>query len=89
MLTEFHFLRPWWLLVLVALIIALYLVRKRRLTSRRWERVIDSRLLPFVLVGDSSGTRMGSIVALGVAGVLAIVALAGPAWQRLPQPVLT
>jgi Ca-activated chloride channel family protein len=87
MLTEFHFLRPWWLLVLVALIIALYLVRKRRLTSRHWERVIDSRLLPFVLVGDSSGTRIGSIVALGVAGVLAIVALAGPVWQRLPQPV--
>jgi Ca-activated chloride channel family protein len=87
MLTEFHFLRPWWLLALAALIIALYLVRKRRLTSRRWERVIDSRLLPFVLVGDRGGARTGSMIALGVAGVLAIVALAGPVWQRLAQPV--
>jgi Ca-activated chloride channel family protein len=87
MLSDLHFLRPWWLLLLAVLIAAIFVARNRRLTSRRWERVIDSQLLPFVLVGENGRRRSLAIILPGLAGALAIVALAGPVWKRLPQPV--
>jgi len=84
----FHFLRPWWLLLLPLLLFVLWLLRRRRLQSRRWQNVCDAQLLPHLLISES-GTRQrrGLLLIVGLSGLLSIAALAGPAWKQLEQPV--
>jgi len=88
-LAAFHFLRPWWLLALpLWLSLALYVWRKGQ-RGDGWAAVCDPALLSY-LVGESSGTQQRSKMALAallMAGCIALLALAGPAWQQLPQPV--
>ncbi len=85
---EFHFLRPGWLLLLPLVPVAVYLYLRARRDRRRWEAVCDPALLPHVLVGGPPGRRRRwPAVAAALAAALALIALAGPAWERLPQPV--
>jgi Ca-activated chloride channel family protein len=85
---EFHFLRPWWLLALLPLAGLLLIYMRRRLHGGGWQRVCDAALLPHVLIGTATeAASKRPLVLLALAGALTIVALAGPAWDRLPQPV--
>lgn len=86
---QFHFIRPLWLFALVPLSVLIWMMMKRKLGSRSWEGVCDRTLLPFILIRMQSKSRRLSVLATSLGGILAILALAGPAWQRLPQPVFT
>jgi Ca-activated chloride channel family protein len=87
MIADFHFLRPAWLLLLLPLAVLLWLHIRGRYDSAAWRAVVDPRLLPFVLSSGGGGVRApGRWIAVAVA-LLAIIALAGPAWEKLPQPV--
>lgn len=86
LLASFHFLRPWWLLALVALPWLLWLWRRQRAASEPWRRACDPHLLEHLLErsGATRAARLPLVLfALGYA--LAVFALAGPAWQQLPQ----
>ncbi|MEE8320761.1 MAG: VWA domain-containing protein, partial [Gammaproteobacteria bacterium] len=85
--SQFHFLRPLWLLALIPLIIVIWMLAVRKLGSRSWETVCDAELLPFILIGRSIQTRRWSLGLIGSCGLLAILSLAGPTWEQLPQPV--
>ncbi len=85
----FHFLRPYWLLLLPVLMILIWLMAKRKLGSRSWEAICDQNLLPYMLIGSSSGTRRLPVLLVGLCGLLAILSLAGPVWNKLPQPVFS
>jgi Ca-activated chloride channel family protein len=84
---QFHLLRPWWLLLLIPLAGALWLLFKNRHDSGSWHAVIDARLLPFVLSAGGKNTRGWSRWVFGGVALLAIIALAGPTWEKLPQSV--
>jgi len=84
---QFHLLRPWWLLLLIPLAGTLWLLFKNRYDSGSWRAVIDARLLPFVLSSVSQDARGWSRWVLGSVALLAIIALAGPTWEKLPQSV--
>jgi len=86
---QFHFLRPWWLLAFVPLVWLLWRITKSSLVSRSWEAVVDKQLLPYILVGNTTAKGMLPSVLLGLCGTLAILALAGPVWEKLPQPVFS
>lgn len=86
-LTNFHFLRPHMLLLLIPLIFLIYIVRHRRFKSGLWGRVCDEHLLPFLLIGKSGINSRWSLVSLAVIGLAIILAFAGPTWEKLPQPV--
>ena len=83
----FHFLRPYWLLLLPALIVLLWFMIFRRLGSRSWEAICDEHLLPYMLIGGSSRWRRAPIYLVGIGGLVSIISLAGPVWEKLPQPV--
>lgn len=83
----FHFLRPYWLLLLPLLFVLLWLMIKRRLGSRSWEAICDAQLLPYMLIGGSSRSRRMPIMLVGICALLTILSLAGPVWEQLPQPV--
>ncbi len=89
-MAEFHFLRPWWLLVLpFGVWLSWQLTRSGNLGGR-WRAVVDEALQSYVLTGSSvvfRERRTALIVAL-LAWLLTTFALAGPAWERLPVPTV-
>lgn len=86
-MAEFHFLRPFWLLLLVLappLLIWLWRRQSQRQVGQGW---LAAHLAP-VLVQQKGVTSPGRQVTLvGLALTIVTLALAGPAWERLPQPV--
>ena len=86
---QFHFLRPYWLLALLPLVIVLWLMLTKKLGNRSWENVCDTSLLPYILIGNHGGIRRTSVILTAVCGLLAIVSLAGPVWKKIPQPVFS
>jgi len=84
---EFHFLRPEWLWAIPAVIAVAVLLAKRQLGPGSWQKVIDPALMPHVLSGSASRRSGSRWWLVGLAGVIASLSLAGPAWQRIEQPV--
>ena len=85
MIDQFHFLRPGWLLALIVLGMVLWLLRRRGYESGNWRAVIDARLLPHVLSADGGRSTNRLPWILGVVTMLAIIALAGPTWEKRQQ----
>ena len=86
-LQNFQFLRPYWLLVLIPLLGAVVFLLKHKLFSRSWQAVCDAKLLPHILIGQEAHTARWPVYLFAFAGLLLIVAAAGPVWKKLPQPV--
>jgi Ca-activated chloride channel family protein len=84
---EFHFLRPEWLAALPFVLLATLALARRKLAPGSWQRVVSPALLPYVLSAKPTRglTYRWWLLALG--GVLATLALAGPTWNRIEQPV--
>ncbi len=81
------FIRPWWLIGVIPVIVMAVLWARRRMAASHWESSIDPVLLRVLLEPGSRGgfRRMAWVVAGALA--LTTIGLAGPAWQKLPQPV--
>ncbi len=82
-----HFLRPAWLWLLLPWILLMILLARPRVGASRWQEICDPHLLPHLLVGGNGSGRRGWLLPLALAGVLALLALAGPAWSRMPAPL--
>jgi len=65
----------------------LVFLARQQTTARLWESVCDAHLLPHVLVGTTDEKSNSPIILVGLGWTLALVALAGPVWSQLPQPV--
>ncbi len=89
--SDFQFLRPLWLLALLAIPVLLWWLRRSRLRRNVWRDAVDAHLLPHLLqggAGAADGWRaMLPAVALSTAFALAVLALAGPSWRTVPQPL--
>ncbi len=84
---DFHWIRPAWLLAIPLVVALAVLFARRQLGAGQWRDVVDPALMPYVLLrvpGRGGGRRWWLF---GLVGVLASLALAGPAWQRVEQPV--
>ena len=85
-LGTFHFLRPAWLLALLPLALLAWRAWHRPVAAPAWARACDPELLQ-ALVGERPPvSRLPRLLMCAVA-VVAVLALAGPSWQRLPSPV--
>lgn len=85
----FHFLRPQWFIALLPLALLTWFMFFRKGAQSNWEAVVDERLLPYILVRGAVRARRAAIILTVTGGLLGIIALAGPAWNKLPQPVFT
>ncbi len=87
-LYQLHLLRPWWLLAaLPAILLTLSLWRSRS-GGGDWARAIAPELLQPLLEPGAAPARRRWLPLLLTGWLLATLALSGPAWQQLPQPVL-
>ncbi len=87
-LLNFHFLRPWWLLLLIVPILFYSWVFKNDHNLSSWEKVCDKKLLQFLLVKGQSGARKLSVIMMYLGLISAIVIAAGPSWKKQEIPAL-
>jgi Ca-activated chloride channel family protein len=85
--SQFHLLRPLWLLALIPALALFALLLKRKLASARWHGIIDESLMPHVLDQMPSEQSRWPLWFILCAWVFTSIALSGPAWEQLPQPV--
>jgi len=87
LIDNFHFLRPIWLLALIPVL--LFFVAMWRVNSvvTAWDKAIDKSLLPYLLDRSKNASQRTPLILLFAAWALSILALAGPVWEQLPQPV--
>ncbi len=84
---DFHFLRPWWLLALLPVLIFIIAMWRINSVVTAWDKAIDKSLLPFLLDRSKNAAQRTPLVLLLCAWIFSILAMAGPVWQQLPQPV--
>ncbi|WP_417513894.1 VWA domain-containing protein [Marinobacter sp.] len=88
-MADFHFLRPFWLLLLLAVPV-LYLVLKRKNSGDSgWSGLIPEQFLSPVIrrYGGAADKRGSALVPAISAVIILAVALAGPAWREAPTPL--
>src|SRR6185369_8773574 len=84
---EFHFLRPWWLALLPVALWLIWRVVGGRAEGGGWRTLVDAPLRAHVLAEpEMLRESRWPLIALAACAVLALVALAGPTWERLPVP---
>ncbi|PID48912.1 MAG: hypothetical protein CR991_09240 [Proteobacteria bacterium] len=82
-----HFLHPAWLWLLILLPL-LWLVRLwSKPNNTHWHSIVDPELAPFVLSGQEKRGRILPLLVFSLIAALAIIAMAGPAWQKAAMPV--
>lgn len=85
-ISNFHFIRPWLLLLLFVPLVFYGLYFGGINAQSSWQKVVDERLLEYLLVKGSALKRrlMAWLALLGLA--FAVVAAAGPSWQKVEVP---
>jgi len=85
-MNDFHFIRPLWLSAIIVLIVAIYLLKKYRISQSGWQQLLPKHLSKALIDSQSQGRAL-SLTLPFIIGLLTITALAGPTWKKLPQPV--
>ena len=88
-LSEFHFLRPEWFYGLIPAVLLFALLKTRAGLTSNWTKTIDAALLPYLMERSGEGIQRTPFYLLLITWALMITALAGPVWEKTPQPVHT
>ena len=86
MLSNFHFLRPYWLLLLIPAVWIFWLLWRQQSAAKQWGQVIAPHLLKHLIVGRDREEKLRPTALLPPLLLLACLALAGPTWKREPMP---
>lgn len=87
LIDNFHFLRPLWLLALIPVLLFFFAMWRVNSVVTAWDKAIDKTLLPYLLDRSKNASQRTPLILLFAAWALSILALAGPVWEQLPQPV--
>ncbi|MBQ7303512.1 MAG: VWA domain-containing protein [Alphaproteobacteria bacterium] len=87
--TNFHFIRPWVLILLIIPFLYYFYVFKTNTNFSSWDKVCDKKLLNYLIIkGKSSKRKLGVFfMYLGLIG--AIIAASGPSWKKHQTDMLT
>lgn len=84
---QFHFLQPLWLLALIPLALLLWWLPRASRAGSHWRLACESHLLPYLLNKPVQAFSQLPVWLFAAAGLLAVLALADPVWQKQAQPV--
>ena len=85
--SHFHFIRPWMLLAALPAIGLSWALLRHQQKAVQWQSFIAPHLLNYLVDGQAQQVKRLPLLALLAMWILASLALAGPAWKKLPQPV--
>lgn len=89
-ITQLHFIRPWAWLLLIPVILLWWLYRTKGQQASGWAKLIDQHLLGWMMpnsqLGKSIKWQKNLLLTMWV---LLVIALSGPSWKKLPQPVFS
>ncbi len=85
--SQFHFLRPLWLWVIIPVVIVLLLLWRQKHNAQQWQQMIAPELLGYLIDGKTTRIKPWQLLGLLFAWVIACIALAGPTWEKRPMPV--
>ncbi len=84
-LRQFHFIRPYWLILVPVAVAVWWIWQKSVDPLRGWRKQIAPELLKALIVNESSEKdRFSHVVLAG--WMIAVVAIAGPTWQLEANP---
>jgi len=87
-LSEFHFLRPLWLLTIPLVWWLVFRLLGKWWSTANWERIVEPHLLQFLAITPAKQKASLLPWIMCFAGTLLLLALAGPVWEKVPQPLL-
>jgi len=82
-----HFLRPQWLWLLLLVPLLIGLNRLWQPSKNQWQQAIDPHLLKHLLVAGNTHRKTAIVFKLLILIIVAL-ALAGPSWRQLEQPLI-
>ena len=86
----FHFERPWWLIAVPPLLALAAWLARRHASGQGWAALMDPSLLEALRLPEpAAASRASPWPWLALAWTLAVLALAGPTWQREPAAANT
>lgn len=86
MIADFHFVRPLWFVALLPMIWLIWQITRYKANAGGWQRIIPPHLVNHLIQGKNAKQHQPYWL-LALAWLLVVVALAGPSWEKLPQPV--
>jgi Ca-activated chloride channel family protein len=88
-LSQFHFLRPWFLLLLFPFAWFIYLLWIKKSQDSGLENIINQQLLEYLTKGKAQKNKQQHLPILGLSIIwfIVILGLAGPTWKKLEQPL--
>ena len=86
-LTQFHFIRPLWLIGIIPVCLLLILNSKFKRASSNWTQLIDAQFLSVLAKGTEAKRSWFEPLCLALFSVLALIALAGPSWSKIEVPI--
>lgn len=84
-ITQFHFIRPLWLVSLLPLAVIIYLKWRQDTLSSR-QNQLPPHLQNALLIGDDGWKKQLPLKLLTVVMSFTIIICAGPTWQKEPSP---
>lgn len=87
-LSDFHFIRAYWLLFLIPVAGLWWLVRPRPRTQSQLPNGIAPHLAAALHLGSDESRRVYPIDLAMIAAALVTLAAAGPTWSRAPNPLV-
>ncbi|MGF1694493.1 VWA domain-containing protein [Vibrio lamellibrachiae] len=87
-LGAFHFIRPWWLLMLIPCLGLAWIVKQETKQQSRWKHKLSPTVLKHLTLESSINRRFSPQSMMVLFFVLSTLVLAGPSWQRQASPFL-
>lgn len=88
LIENFHFLRPLWLLAALPALGLFFICWKTQNQASEWQSEIAPHLLPWLVEGTQSASSKLPWYGLLLLWLVTVIALAGPTWEKLPQPLM-
>lgn len=87
LIANFQFLRPLWLLIIIPTLILIFLLMKQKNKQGQWHQIFPAHLANLLIETKSVVHQKKSMTVLILASFIIAIALAGPTWERVEQPL--
>ena len=81
-ISNFHFIRPLWLLMSIPVIVSILMCFNAQSFPTNWHKVIHPKLINYLLIGKTKKINRWPLWLSSLCWLVACLALAGPAWNK-------